>query len=166
MSGAGGSRIFPFESTIELRKSSGEAKGSRIPLPFQIGYIILSAVESIVRKSREKEIAVARWKEEKRRNGYFRRKLGDREVSPRYEDRPRGYLLLRLVYATSYYSTPTTCLFLLPTLSTFIRRLFLPLHPANTLFSISQPDQLRCSLPLPRVCVLCLLSVSVSRVIR
>lgn len=57
MSGAGGSRIFPFESTIELRKSSGEAKGSRIPLPFQIGYIILSAVESIVRKSREKEIA-------------------------------------------------------------------------------------------------------------
>lgn len=66
------------------------------------------------------------------------------EVRRRYEDRPRGYLLLRLVYATSYYySTPTTCLFLLPTLSTFIRRLFLPLHPANTLFSIS-PNPTNC----------------------
>lgn len=67
-------------------------------------------------------------------------------LTPNYEHRPRGYLLLRLSYTTGYYSTPTTCLFLLPTPSSFIRHLFLSLHPADTLLCTSQPDQLRCSL--------------------
>lgn len=88
---------------------------------------------------------------------YFRRKIMiARCLSRRGEDRPRGYLLLRPVYATGYYSTPTTCLFLLPTPSTFIRRLFLPLHPANTRSSPS-PNPTNCG-----VAYLYLVSASLS----
>ena len=141
--------IFSFESTIELRKSLEEGDSNRLHIK-----------PSCVRKSTgslEKE-RERNWRRRRRNFGvYFRRKIMiARWLSRRGEDRPRGYLLLRPVYATGYYSTPTTCLFLLPTPSTFIRRLFLPLHPANTRSSPS-PNPTNCG-----VAYLYLVSASLS----
>ena len=85
------------------------------------------------------------------------------ELTPHYEHRPRGYLLLRLVYATRLLLHSHYLL-----VSTSHPVHFYPsspssLQPAGTHSSTFKPDQLRCSSPLPRVCALCLSSLSVSR---
>ena len=76
---------------------------------------------------------------------------------PAFKARIRNQLLLVLPLPAYFHFPPCP---LLPVVSFFLCTL-----PAHVPPSPSH-DQLRCGLPLPRVCVLCLSSVSVSRVIR